>query len=70
MFVDLYIYIYIYIYINIHSTHILCKQKLVFWMRLIAINHLTAVIVICLYASQEILIRKLLLKIRTCSYLT
>ncbi len=60
-----FVYIYIYIYIYIHSTHILCKQKL-----LIAINCLTAVIVICLYASQEILIHKLLLKIRTCSYLT
>ncbi len=38
--------IYIYI-INIHSTHIytvLRKQKLLFWMRLIAINRLTALI--------------------------
>ncbi len=37
--------IYIHI-INIHSTHththILCKQKLLFWMQLIAINRLTA----------------------------
>ncbi len=41
----LYVCLYIYI-INIHSTHsyILCKQKLLFWMRLITINHLTALI--------------------------
>ncbi len=40
------IYIYIHI-INVHSTvhtHILCKQKLLFWMRLIEINRLTALI--------------------------
>ncbi len=35
--------IYIYI-INKHSTHILCKQKLLFWIQLIAINHLTALL--------------------------
>ncbi len=40
----LYVYIYIYIYIythliNIHSIHMLCKQKLVFWMRLIIWQH-------------------------------
>ncbi len=37
--------IYIYI-INIHSTHthILCEEKLLFWMRLITINRLTALI--------------------------
>ncbi len=38
----------LYIYNNIHSTHththILCKQKLLFWMRLIAINYLTELI--------------------------
>ncbi len=33
--------VYIYI-INIHSTHILCKQQHLFWMRLIAIYRLTA----------------------------
>ncbi len=33
--------IYIYI-INTDSIHILCKQKLLFWMWLIPINHLTA----------------------------
>ncbi len=33
--------VYLYIH-NIHSTHRLCKQKLLFWMRLIAINRLTA----------------------------
>ncbi len=43
----LYVCLYIYI-INIHSTHIhiLCKQKLLFWMRLIVINRLTAQILI------------------------
>ncbi len=37
--------IYIYL-INIHSTHthILCKQKRLFWMRFIAINCLNAVV--------------------------
>ncbi len=35
--------IYIYI-INMHSTHTLCKQKLLFWMWLITINRLTALI--------------------------
>ncbi len=35
--------VYLYIHItNMQSTHILCKQKLLFWMRLITINHLTA----------------------------
>ncbi len=34
----------IYIYINTH-IHIVCKQKKIFWMRLIAINHLTALII-------------------------
>ncbi len=42
------VFIYIYIYIiNVHSTvhtHILCKQKLLFWMRLIEINRSTALI--------------------------
>ncbi len=39
------VYSYIYI-INIHSTHthVLYKQKLLFWMRYITINHLTALI--------------------------
>ncbi len=51
------IYIYIYIYIHTHThacvciyiyiiytahIHILCKQILLFWMRLIVINRLTA----------------------------
>ncbi len=31
---------------GIHVTHILCKQKLLFWMRLIAINRFTALIYI------------------------
>ncbi len=35
--------IYIYI-INIHSTHTSCKQRLLLWMWLIAINRLTALI--------------------------
>uniref|UniRef100_A0A9J7WYH6 Uncharacterized protein n=1 Tax=Cyprinus carpio carpio TaxID=630221 RepID=A0A9J7WYH6_CYPCA len=46
----MHVFVYIYIYIiNIHSTHththiyILCKEKLLFWMRLITINHLTAI---------------------------
>ncbi len=35
------------LYLYIHNkytqhTHILCKQKCLFWMRLITINHLTA----------------------------
>ncbi len=41
----LYVCVFIYIYIiHIHSTHthILCKQKLLFWMGLIAIHRLTA----------------------------
>ncbi len=29
----------IYKIINIHSTHIFCKQKLLFWMRLIVSQH-------------------------------
>ncbi len=33
-------YLYIHM-INIHSTHTLCKQKLLFWMWLIMINRLT-----------------------------
>ncbi len=44
--------IYIYfmcVYLYIHNkctqhTHILCKQKLSFWMRLITINRLTALL--------------------------
>ncbi len=40
----LFLYIYIIIY-TVH-THILCIQKLLFWMRLIAINRLTALIYI------------------------
>ncbi len=40
---SVYLYIYIYIYImNIHSTHTLRRQFVLFWMRLIAINRLTA----------------------------
>ncbi len=35
--------IYIYIYIYIYNIHI-CERKLLFWMRLIKINHLTALI--------------------------
>ncbi len=36
--------LYIYI-INVHSnTHILSKQKLLFWMRLVTINRLTALV--------------------------
>ncbi len=35
------------VYLFIHNnTHILCKQKLLFWMRLIAIIRLTALIII------------------------
>ncbi len=34
--------IYIHIIIYTEHTHILCKQKLLFWMRLIEINRLTA----------------------------
>ncbi len=41
--VCVYIYIYTVYIINIHSPHI-CKQELLFWMRLIAINRLTALI--------------------------
>ncbi len=37
------VYIYIYI-ISIHSIHILCKQKPLFWMRLIVINRLTTLV--------------------------
>ncbi len=38
-----------YVYLYIHNkytqyTHILCKQKLLFWMQLITINRLTALI--------------------------
>ncbi len=45
------IYIYIYMHLCIHNKytvhkHILCKQKRLFWMRLIAINCLTALILI------------------------
>ncbi len=52
-FSNIHIYIYIYIcmfvYLYIHNkytqyTHILRKQKLLFWMRLIVIKHLPAVI--------------------------
>ncbi len=38
-----FIYIYIYIY-NKQYTHLLCKEKLLFWMRLIVINRLKALI--------------------------
>jgi len=31
--------------------HILCKHKLLFWMRLITINRLTALIYIYIYIS-------------------
>ncbi len=39
------------VYLYLHNkytqyTHILCKQKLLFWMRLIANNRLTALILI------------------------
>ncbi len=43
MYVCVFIYIDI---INIHSTHTLCEQKLLFWIRLIAINRLTALVFI------------------------
>jgi len=33
--------------------HILCKHKLLFWMRLIAINRLTALIIIYLLALNN-----------------
>ncbi len=36
-------FVFIYI-INIHSTHIYYVNKLLFWLRLIAINRLTALI--------------------------
>ncbi len=42
----LFIYIYVYMYKYTQYTHILCKQKLLFWMWLIAINRLTALIFI------------------------
>jgi len=48
--------VYLYIYNNYAwCTHIvLCKHKLVFWMRLIAINHLTALIKAkCLYYIKQ-----------------
>ncbi len=51
-------YLYIYIYICICNkytqyTHILCKQKLSFWMRLITINHLTALVFFYLSGEQR-----------------
>ncbi len=54
VFVRIYIYIYL---INIHSIHMLCKQKLVFWMRLIAINHLTAFIFVLKENNSTYLIK-------------
>ncbi len=50
--------IYIYI-INIDSalhTHILCKQKLLFWMRLITINHLTALILKYIQIEKKVIL--------------
>ncbi len=54
-------------YLYIHNkytqyTHILCKQKLLFWMRLFAINHLTALIYIqYIYIYIYIYIKKYML---------
>ncbi len=54
----LYIYIYIYtcmcLYLYIHNkyTHILCKQKLLFWMRFIVWQHYyKLIIILCLNVS-------------------
>ncbi len=50
MYILKYIYIYtticvfLYLHINIHSTHILCKHKLLFWMQLIMINRFDSTI--------------------------
>ncbi len=46
------------LYLYIHNkytqyTHILCKQKLLFWMRLITINHLTAQIHIYIHTHTH-----------------
>jgi len=48
----LFIYLYIYIHkIIIDSAPTLCKHQLLFWMRLIVINHLTALIKTILKAN-------------------
>ncbi len=42
----------VYLYIKNKYTHYtLCKQNILFWMRLIAINHLTALIIISVSIS-------------------
>ncbi len=42
---------HVFVFIYIHNkytqyTHVLCKQKLLLWMQLIAINRLTALIIL------------------------
>ncbi len=51
MYVHVNIFKYIlYVYVLIHTVHIrVVKQKLLFWMRLIMINRLTALIYIYIY---------------------
>ncbi len=38
------LYLYMHNKYTQYNIHILCKQKLLFWMRLISINHLTALL--------------------------
>ncbi len=55
-FLNIYIHacmcIYIYI-INIHCIHTLCKEKLLFWMRLIIISRLTELVLMHLTIKYD-----------------
>ncbi len=58
------LYVCVFIYsntINIYSTHILCKQKLLFWIRLIAINRLTALVLV--FINYQLVFLVLLFKL-------
>ncbi len=46
--------VYLYIDNKYIHIHILCKQKLLFWMRLIVINRLTALIRIHLLYDEHV----------------
>jgi len=45
-FLNIYMHVCVFIYTNYYTqhTHLLCERKLLFWMRLIAINLCTALI--------------------------
>ncbi len=48
-------------------THKLCKQKLLCWMRLITINHLTALIIV---SASTYVLKNLLLRLKKCTFNT